>query len=398
MNNINVYDLNNSCCGCTACASICPTKAIAMVENERGFYVPSVDGEKCIDCGLCKKVCQIGNKPCGNTPSAKYAVVNTDESVRMVSSSGGFFTMLLDALIAQYGNSFYCFGVAFDGNMAVEYRSASTLDECEAFRGSKYVQARLGDTYSKIAQLLSAGNSVLFVGTGCYCAGLKNYISASKANTDRLYTVDIVCHGTPSGGLWREYLSALEARGGAKISAYSFRNKAEGWRGVHPSASYENGTDVPRDDLFMSYAKLFGNLSLNNSCYTCKYACTERMGEITIGDFWGIEASECKELDDGRGVSLCLVNTEKGARLFNMSSASARVMPINDDSYLQPQLRYPTGKNILCDSFWVDFGKNGYEYVAKKYACKSKLYRAWMKACAKFKQVTRRLFSKNGEK
>lgn len=386
MNNINSYDLNKHCCGCSACSNVCPTHAITIQTNHKGFYIPKIDNEKCISCGLCQKVCQIENPPSGSEPIQKYAVISCNEEVRMLSSSGGLFSLLLTDLFGLYRERFHCFGVKFDKNLTAVYADGNCMEQCLDFRGSKYVQSFVGDTFLQISNLLKHGDVVLFVGTGCQCAGLKNYIIAKNISCENLYVVDIICHGTPSAGMWKDYIQCLESRAKQKITFYKFRDKNQGWRGLHPFAVYENGNVVARDKLFLSYGRLFGNLSLNPPCYSCKYANTTRIGDLTMGDYWGIEKSSC-DLDDGKGVSLCLINNEKGEALFSKILSKTKTFKIEDDSYLQPQLRYPTHRNILTDAFWHDYLTRGYEYVAQKYTGHGKIYRGMLKLWAKIKII-----------
>ena len=389
INTIGTYGIENKCCGCTACFNICPAKAIDMVPNQKGFYIPNINLSKCISCNLCSNVCQINNTPLGHAPSEKYAVVNYDTDVRMKSSSGGLFWLLLTSMFEHYGKNFHCFGVKLDNNLTAVYTRADSLEECTDFRGSKYVQSDLGNTFTQISELLIQGHAVMFVGAGCQCAGLKNYIKTKNIPDDQLFIVDIICHGMPSNKMWKSYISEIEKRAGCKLVTYQFRNKHAGWRGQHPYAVFENGVVAENDKLFLSYGKLFGNLSLNTTCYSCKYANIERIGDITMGDYWGIEKSTCT-FDDGHGVSVCLINTQKGQNLFSSVQAKAKTYRIEDDSYLQPQLCSPTKKNILCEKFWRDYNAKGYLYVANKYAGHSKIYRLAMKALATMEYALKR--------
>ncbi|TWH79379.1 coenzyme F420-reducing hydrogenase beta subunit [Sedimentibacter saalensis] len=374
------------CCGCTACFNVCPTKAITMTSNERGFYVPSVNVLKCISCGLCKKVCQIENIPQRNKPSDKYGIVNHNNDLRMKSSSGGLFSAILMKMFEQYPNRFHCFGVKFDDDLTAIHSCADSLSECADFRGSKYVQSDLNNVFTHIGQLLRQGDTVMFTGTGCQCAGLKNYIVTKHIDDSNLFVVDIVCHGAPSNGLWKDYIKAIEDTTGQKILSYKFRNKEDGWRGLHPLAILANGDMVERNKLFLSYGRFFGRLSLNVPCYSCKYANTKRIGDLTMGDYWGIEKSDCS-FDDGKGVSLCLVNTQKGKLIFDGIRESIESYEIKDTSYLQPQLCAPTSRNILSKDFWKDYKNKGYMYVVKKYTGHSRGYSAVMKIFTKIKTI-----------
>lgn len=383
--NISVHALDDVCSGCTACYNICPTKAIQMTQNAKGFYIPKVNEDQCVQCGLCQRVCQIDKENDGAAPLYKYGAVNTNESVILRSSSGGLFRAVAEMLAEKHKDAFHCFGVTLDETMSVYHAEARDVEGCSAFTGSKYVQSQLSDVFTQIGTILKAGEFVLFTGTGCQCAGLKRYLSAKGVDDTNLLLVDLICHGVPSEKLWTDYIRALEDEYEQKITAYRFRNKQEGWHGLHPQAILADGTVAPRDKLLLSYGRLFGNLSLNEACYHCKYANTKRQGDITLGDYWGIENSKCP-FDQSKGVSLCLVNTAKGERWFLELSDRVKTYSIEDDSYLQPQLRCPTGKNVLCDDFWKDYGKKGYRFVAEKYTGHSRFHRALMKLCAVLKK------------
>ena len=387
INTIEGYTLAEKCCGCTACYNVCPVNAIQMVQNEKGFFVPVVS-DKCINCGLCKKVCQIDTSNSGIEPTCKYGVVNSDNECRMKSSSGGVFSLIIESMSEEWGKKFHCFGAIWDNELNVKHVEAIKREEFDKFKGSKYVQSDLSDVFTKIAELLKNDEWVLFSGTGCQCAGLRKYLETKKINDNKLFVVDVVCHGVPSSKLWKDYIATLE-EGGKKVTYYSFRNKEEGWRGLRPNAKYEDGTLVPKDKILMSYGKMFGNLSLNEICYSCKYANTKRNGDITLGDYWGIENSSCN-FDDNKGVSLCLVNTKKGMELFEKIQSKLKVYEINDNSYLQPQLMHATRKNVLCDNFWRDYKRKGYRYVAKKYTASTRFYRGIISGFAIIKKIIKK--------
>ena len=378
-----------ACCGCGACESVCPVDAVRLLPGERGFLVPQIDSRTCIHCGRCADVCQTGAKNSGSVPLMRYGAVNISESTRGQSASGGVFPAIVDTLAREYGDNIHFFGAAWDEALNIFHTEATGTQAWKRFSGSKYVQSRMHGTFRRIRELLDNGQYVLFSGTGCQCAGLKRYLSRCGTDTAGLFIIDIICHGVSSPVLWQDYLRAVEAEAGRKITAYQFRNKAEGWRGMHPAALLDDGTQAEKSKLFLSYGALFGNLSLNDVCYTCKYACLKRNGDITLGDYWGIEHSSCG-LDDGKGVSLCLVNTAKGQALFGLLAPLLKTCSITDDSYLQPQLQKPTQKNILCDDFWRDYQEKGYAQAAKKYAGQSRMYRAAMKFSAWLRNHRRR--------
>ena len=377
--------LDSACHGCAACESVCPVGAISLGWNQHGFWTPQIDPTACVHCGRCVAVCQMEEKPLGRLSMAQFAVVNRAEGVRDRAASGGLFGAIGETLMAQNPGEFRCFGAMWGEDLNVLHGEADTW---RSFTGSKYVQSDLRGIYRRIAQLLKEGKTVLFTGTGCQCAGLRRYVEQCKVDDDRLFVVDIICHGVPSPKLWEDYRRALEAEQGQPVVGYTFRHKADGWRGLHPKAWLADGTEAKKTKLLESYGAMFGNLSLNEICYHCPYATQERVGDLTMGDYWGIEKSDCP-LDDGHGVSLCLVNTQKGQALFEQCRAALDVYEIHDDSYLQPRLLGAVGKNILCDDFRQDLQKLGYVKTARKYTGHGKAYRAMMKLGAFLRQKGR---------
>lgn len=188
------------CCGCSACASVCPKNCITMSEDSEGFLYPHVDESVCIDCHLCERVCPMINHGKDREPLAVYAAKNSNETIRMQSSSGGIFTLLAERVIDEGG---VVFGASFNDRWEVVHDHVETKEELAKFRGSKYVQSKIGDNYRKVKLFLSEGRNVLFSGTPCQISGLKKYL---RKDYDNLLAVDFICHGVPSPGVFRTYL------------------------------------------------------------------------------------------------------------------------------------------------------------------------------------------------
>lgn len=195
----------SQCCGCNACVQRCPKQCIAMCEDEEGFLYPEVDEAICIDCGLCENVCPVINQADARIPLQVYAAKNTDEKIRMHSSSGGVFSILAEQTIKQGG---VVFGARFDENWEVKHDYTETIDGVSVFRGSKYVQSKTGDTFKQAEQFLKQNRKVLFSGTPCQIVALKRYL---KKEYENLLLVDFICHGVPSLGVWRKYLKQVIA-------------------------------------------------------------------------------------------------------------------------------------------------------------------------------------------
>lgn len=304
---IHIID-NQSCCGCSACVQICPKKCISIQQDAEGFLYPQVDMSSCIDCGLCEKVCPFINPYEARTPKYTFAAINNNEQIRMESSSGGIFTLLAEQIINEGG---VVFGARFDKNWQVTIDYTETTDGIGAFRGSKYVQARVGDTYAKCANFLKAGRKVLYSGAPCQIAGLKHYL---RKEYDNLITVDFVCHGVPSPKVWGKYLK--EVVGTANVQGVSMRDKLnEGWKRFNFVLDYEKGSEVislsswhQKNDYMNAFLR---DIILRPSCYACKARECRSHSDITIADFWGIQSIR-PAMDDDKGTGLLLIHTAKG--------------------------------------------------------------------------------------
>lgn len=321
------------CCGCSACAQRCPKQCITMQSDNEGFLYPHIDTEKCIDCGLCEKVCPVINRNEPTEPIAAYAAINKNEEIRLASSSGGIFTLLAEAVINEGG---VVFGVKFNESWQAVFDYTETLEGIAPFRGSKYVQAVVGNAYKYAESFLKYGRKVLFTGTPCQIAGLKKYL---RKDYDNLLAVDVICHGAPSPLVWKEYVDELirtksfsneknavpSLNDDSRLISFQFREKTKGWKKYHIQAAFSvcrSGKEI--DDIiyiqelhsnnkFMQ--GFLRNIYLRPSCYSCPAKNGTSNSDITIGDFWGID-KHMPEMDDDKGTSAVLVKTKKGIEIF----------------------------------------------------------------------------------
>lgn len=305
---IQITDKHN-CCGCEACVQICPKRCISFTSDNEGFSYPMADEAVCIDCGLCEKVCPVLQPYEERTPLNTLAAINKNEEVRMASSSGGLFTLLAEQVIDEGG---VVFGARFDDKWQVVFDSAETKEEIKAFRGSKYLQAKVGTSYARCKQYLEEGRKVLFSGTQCQIAGLIHFLRKPYNN---LLTVDFICHGVPSPLVWKRYLDDVLNVGNRTINDIQFRKKELGWK--HFSFALEYNDNNKSLLIFSPFSKdifmraFLSNLILRPSCYACPAKCGKSHSDITIADFWGIDSVN-PGMDDDKGTSLVLVNSEKG--------------------------------------------------------------------------------------
>jgi coenzyme F420-reducing hydrogenase beta subunit len=354
------------CCGCTACYVLCPENCITMVEDEQGFLYPEVNKAICINCGLCIKGCPLNGSGYRNTTNPHnvkvYAVKHELEAVRMSSSSGGMFTALSDYVLDNHGA---VFGAAFDETMVLKHMCATTKAERDKCKGSKYVQSNIDNSYTEAKKLLIQGKPVLFTGTPCQTAGLYSFLGRDY---DNLYSCDIVCHGTPSPGVFRMYISFIEEKHGDKVIDIQFRNKDVNWR--KPTMLIKTKRKQISSRLSWDpFGRLFTKvICYRPSCHFCKFTNTTRPSDITIADFWGIERSK-PGFDDNKGISLVLVNTEKGSKIFQNVKTNLNVEESCLHECMQINLKEPTKSSSDSESFWADYtsGKS-YKYLASKYA------------------------------
>lgn len=301
---------NKDCMGCYACSSICPENCIFMDTDSEGFWYPKIDYDKCIKCGLCVKVCPIINKTeVENNPKA-YACNNRDEDTRIKSSSGGIFTLVSEEILRSGG---VVFGAGFNDEFDVVHSYTEKIEGIDKYRGSKYVQSKIGYTYKEVKYFLEKERKVLFTGTPCQISGLKAYLGKKYGN---LVTMDNICHGVPSPKVWNIYLSYISEEYDLKIKSIDFRSKKYGWKGYTTSIKFQNDINYREHRSRDLYMRAFlKDVCLRPSCYDCKFKGINRESDITLGDFWGIK-NIASEMDDDKGTSLIFVNSDVGQSIL----------------------------------------------------------------------------------
>lgn len=304
-----------NCSSCAACANVCTRSAISMQLDAEGFYRPVIDAEKCVQCGACERACpwdkSVENPNVADVSPKTVAAYAKDESVRLQSSSGGIFTVLAERVLEGGG---VVVGVA----QVAPTRFGHVLVENKAglarLRGSKYVQADVGLVYREVRNLLKAGRKVLFSGTPCQVAGL--YAVLGNAASVDLFTLDIVCHGTPSVKVFEKYVREMEKMGDSALDGIIFRDKSEGWSGYALLHRFKSGKSVSVHHGRSKYMRLFlSRICQNVSCDDCHYRKLPRIADITLGDYWGISKYH-PEMNDNKGTSVVMLNTEHGKALF----------------------------------------------------------------------------------
>jgi len=350
------------CCGCRACEKICPKNAISMHTDSEGFMYPSVDREKCVSCNKCEKVCQyfdFDKKFSLNRPERFAVGYSNDGEIRQRSRSGGVYVALSDYVLSNNG---VVYGASLMPDMTVCHTRAVSREERNSHCGSKYVQSDVKNTFSEVCADLDSGKTVLYSGTGCQIAGLLSFLKEknNKSYKDNLFTVDIICHGVVSPRVWKDNINELEKRCNGKIVSADFRDKSFGWDSHTESYLTQNNerlTDRRYTSVFYSHN------ALRPSCYNCLFASLDRASDITIADAWGVKRDR-PEWDASKGVSLVMLNTERGARLFDSVKSTLTYADADIGNYQQPNFSHPTERPSGREAFWSTYNGKGYGAAA----------------------------------
>lgn len=304
-----ILDNMDICYGCAACANACRLDAITMEKASDGFLYPVINESKCVNCNACKSVCPALHATFDNEEKPEVYAVMAEDSIREKSASGGMFTLLAEYAFEK--NAYICGSAFNDDFKGAHHVMIHSRDDLDKLRRSKYMQSENDDIYVNVKEKLDAGEFVMFTGTPCQCAAVRTFL---KKSYDNLLLVDLICHGTPSPFAWNKFLE--ETAPGKKIKDVNFRYKGlKGWS-VTTHIEFEDGTEYTKhskEDLFEQAATK--NFISRKSCGTCQFARVPRQADLTIGDFWDIHKYK-KSLDDRKGTSAVIINTEKGRSFF----------------------------------------------------------------------------------
>lgn len=341
------------CCGCSSCEQICPINCIRMVEDEEGFLYPEVNRDSCIGCGLCEKACPIANYD--RIPQADFCYYgwHKNKDIRALSTSGAAF-IAISQVCKEVGYTHF-YGAAYDEKMQIRHTDVLNFDQPELLRCSKYAQSQMGRTFSEIKEYLKKGEKVLFSGTPCQVDGLKRYLG--KLGEHNLFLVALVCHGVSSPKAFSIYLHEMANIQGSPIKRVRFRDKRVE-KGVlshcYTTVGFQNGQEISSTEDLYTLAFGIGVMD-RESCYTCPYTSPSGAGDITIGDFWGLEKRIPQIQEEiSKGISLLIPHTDKGdgmirelSRLMILERVPLKYA-VNEQ---QQQLSRPIIRPVLRDSF-----------------------------------------------
>ena len=360
---INITD-KADCCGCTACVNVCSRAAISMQEDEEGFKYPVVNPDLCVGCGLCKRVCPVlrcDKLEHKEAPIGVYALHHKELSVWNDSSSGGAFSSLVDWTFRQGG---CVFGARYDEQFHVVHAKAETWEEALLFRGSKYVQSCIEGVYKQVRAELKKGRVVLFSGNPCQCEGLRGFLLRPY---EKLIIVDIMCHCVPSPKVFSDYIAFIEKKARKKIGSIFMKDKTFGWGAQSPRIQFQDGEvwfNTPESLLWNQI--FYSQLVSRPSCHKCRFAHYFHPGDITIGDFWGIEHTH-PEFYDKKGISLLFTNTPKGQSVFKEVQNDFEYIESDTQRCVQPNLLHPVAPSALRSHFWQDYPKSSFCKICNSY-------------------------------
>lgn len=354
---LSTVDGNKDCTGCKLCEYVCPRNAVYFEKDKEGFDYPKVNTKTCFNCKLCVSKCPQTKKELRKTPITAYATVHSDYKILKLSASGGAFAALAEEILSEGG---IVFGTDLDtSDWKAKVVPISTDFEIQRLQGSKYVQSDMHGVYRELEQHLKNGIKVLFTGTPCQVAG----VCSAFGHYPNLITVDLVCHGVPSPNTFIQYIDFLEKKIGKKITSYRFRSKKFGWKVACEFIDEDGKVHILLGNCDLYGALYYGHFFfMRESCYKCSYACPERIGDLTICDYWGIEKYH-PNINCGMGASAVLCNSQKGIEFWEKASIRGKSLVTNPEWVIEGNgnLQHPTRRPIQRDYIGEQINSMGFE-------------------------------------
>lgn len=357
----------NLCTGCTACVSVCKKKALTMIIDKEGFKYPHINKSQCINCNLCDKVCPAEKRIVREKFPEVYCGYTKDKSTLFSSSSGGIATHFAKHCLSMGG--VVC-GCAMDDNMySAKHIFITKPDDLDRIKGSKYLQSSLEDVFLRIKKYLKNETKVLFFGTPCQVAGLREYLTIENITKENLVLVDFICHGVPSPLVWEKYLKEEEQLNAAKAENVFFRNKSSGWKNYSLLINFSDGTSFCQPITENLYLRGFvSNYYLRPSCYHCNFKNENYYSDITLGDFWNVEkyAPDC---GNKSGVSLMIINSIKGSKLLSLLNNEITYKKIDFERAIKSNPSYSCSvkENYIRKHFFNKLKRNSVLKLLNKY-------------------------------
>lgn len=351
------------CTGCSACANSCPVDAVSMKPNSEGFLYPHIDQALCMECGICQNTCPVNHPISKHEPGQVYAFISHNKEKLWKSASGGAFFEFASTVLAKGG---VAYGARYDDNLYVIHDRAANIDDLNPLLSTKYVQSDLKSVFKQVKADLAEGKTVLFSGTGCQVAGLYGFLGEDPQN---LVTVDLLCKGVPSPGVFKKYIEYLTEKYGDSISAFDFRSKKFGWGRLVCTVTTASGETIVLNRINGSFIKTAGAGFVRKSCFHCPYTSRERISDITLGDFWHIGEKEAFQGDPSQGCSAVICNTNKGQVFFeSITDAIIIERKLSELEYGQSSsLSHPIKEPESRSRFFKDAETMGYHDLALKY-------------------------------
>ncbi len=357
-----------NCCGCTACYSVCPQKAIEMQQDREGFKYPQVIIDKCTNCNLCERVCpELSHDAVNTCPSVKYAVQNNDQTERKESTAGGFFSIIANHVIESENG--IVFAAGYDG-CTVIHKSACEKSSLAEMRGSKYVQSDLRNVFSQVKLQLQQGKLCLFVGTPCQVYGIKNYLDSKLC--DNLITVDLLCLGVSSPKIYQEWIEFLQLKYHSKVKRVYFRDKSYGYSTSNIRVDFENQKRLEQKYDAKSLLKMFfAGYNMRPSCYDCSFRTIDRVSDFTIGDFHQI-AQYHPEMDDDKGTTVVWTHSERALALMTelQENMCCKIIEDSCSNTLDSRSKLTSVPHNR-EEFFDDVNKLTYSQLTQKWAKES---------------------------
>lgn len=389
--NIVLFEDEKNCCACGACYNICPQNAISMKEDAFGFVYPVISTEKCTQCGLCNKTCPLQQKRQLNKPFAAYASKGVNRSLIQKSASGGVFTSIAKVILEMGGVCYGCAMYNVGDKFLPQHIKISFEEQLVQLQGSKYVQSDIGNCYKQVKEDIISDKMVLFSGTPCQVAGLRSYLGSREYSN--LIMVDIICHGVPNRRFFNDYIKCIESREKGKVIDFMFRDKTKG--GGHRGSFLIDQDGIKKKATFSAHTSSYYSIYLKNEisrecCYSCPFAQLERIGDLTLGDYWRLDEAHPNYLvendgffNESQGVSCVLVNTEKGNNFLKKLDKELilKQSEVSKVSRGNSHLNQPSVKGVNRSEIMQLYKEEGYfaieKWFRKKLGIKRYVYILW---------------------